>query len=148
MKYVTKKIKEGINLHLINTNKFKTNIISVFLTKRLKRDSVTKEALIPAVLRLGTNNIKTQKEIGKKLVGNLSEIIKIFNLYKMNLQRNKDLKKIMLSIKCIFEEIIILTLVIEGIMKVNLWSLIYFIYIFYLVFTKMNINVKIKITDN
>lgn len=61
------KIKEGITLHIINTNKFKTNMISIFLTKKLTRENVTKEALIPAVLRLGTDNIKTQKEINKKL---------------------------------------------------------------------------------
>jgi hypothetical protein len=38
-----------------------TNIISIFLTTNLKRETVTKNAIIPAVLRLGTNNIKTQK---------------------------------------------------------------------------------------
>ena len=67
MNYSPIKINEGINLHLINTNKFKTNIISVFLTKKLTREDVTKEALIPAVLRLGTANIKTQEELNKKL---------------------------------------------------------------------------------
>ena len=67
MNYSPIKINEGINLHLINTNKFKTNIISVFLTKKLTRENVTKEALIPAVLRLGTANIKTQEELNKKL---------------------------------------------------------------------------------
>ena len=61
------KIKEGITLHVIDTNKFKTNMMAIFLTKKLTREGVTKEALIPAVLRLGTNNIKTQKEINKKL---------------------------------------------------------------------------------
>ena len=60
-------IKNGINLHIIDTDKFKTNLISVFLTKKLTRENVTKEALIPAVLRLGTNKIKTQKELSKKL---------------------------------------------------------------------------------
>lgn len=61
------KIKEGITLHTINTNKFKTNMIAIFLTKELTREGITKEALIPSVLRLGTNNIKTQKEINRKL---------------------------------------------------------------------------------
>lgn len=67
MNYSPIKINEGINIHLINTNKFKTNIISVFLTKKLTRENVTKEALIPAVLRLGTANVKTQEELNKKL---------------------------------------------------------------------------------
>ena len=67
MNYSQIEINEGINLHLINTNKFKTNIVSVFLTKKLTRKNITKEALIPAVLRLGTANIKTQEELNKKL---------------------------------------------------------------------------------
>lgn len=61
------KVKEGITLHVIDTNKFKTNMMAIFLTKKLTREGITKEALIPAVLRLGTNTIKTQKEINKKL---------------------------------------------------------------------------------
>lgn len=59
--------KKGIKLHLLNTDRFKTNIISIFLTTKLTRENVTKNALIPAVLRLGTNNIKTQKELNKRL---------------------------------------------------------------------------------
>ena len=134
-------------------NNIKTEIIIKLDEKTLDSVLLRQKSLESQVDALISPNKKVQKniidnsmsgtlreEIGKKLVGNLSEIIKIFNLYKMNLQRNKDLKKIMLSIKCIFEEIIILTLVIEGIMKVNLWSLIYFIYIFYLVFTKNTIK--------
>ena len=67
MNYSQIKINEGVKLHLINTNKFKTNIVSVFLTKKLTRENITKEALIPAVLRLGTANAKTQEELNKKL---------------------------------------------------------------------------------
>ena len=63
----TIKIKEGINLHIINLNKYKTNVISVFLSQKLDRKSITQEALIPAVLRLGTAGIKTQKELNKTL---------------------------------------------------------------------------------
>ena len=61
------KIKEGVKLHIINTNKYKTNIISVFLSKKLEKEKITKEALIPAVLRLGTASITTQKELNKAL---------------------------------------------------------------------------------
>ncbi len=57
------KIKEGINLHLIKTDKFKTNLLSVFLTTPLSKENVTKNALLPAVLRRGTANLKTQEEI-------------------------------------------------------------------------------------
>lgn len=56
-------IKKGIDLHLIETNKFKTNLLSVFLTTPLQKKTVTKNALIPAVLRRGSQNMKTQDEI-------------------------------------------------------------------------------------
>ena len=41
--------------------------MSVFLTSKLSRDDITKKALILTVLRRGTNNLKTQEEISKKL---------------------------------------------------------------------------------
>lgn len=56
-------IKEGIVLHTIPTNKFKTNMISVFMTTPLTRENVTKDALLPAILRRGSNLRKTQEEI-------------------------------------------------------------------------------------
>lgn len=61
------KIKNGIDLHLIETNKFKTNLISIILTTKLERNTVTKNALIPTILKRGTKNIKSQEEISKKL---------------------------------------------------------------------------------
>lgn len=61
------KIKNDIDVHIIDTEKFKTNIVSIFLSNKLTREDVTKDALIPAILRLGTANIKTQMEINKKL---------------------------------------------------------------------------------
>lgn len=67
MEYIEKNIKDGIRLHTINTDKFKTNLIAIFLTTKLDRKEITKNALISAVLRRGTNNMKTQEEISKKL---------------------------------------------------------------------------------
>ncbi len=60
-------IKEGIKLHKIETNKFKTNLIAVFLTTPLTRENVTKDALITAILRRGSKNLPSQNEISKKL---------------------------------------------------------------------------------
>ena len=60
-------IKKGIKLNVIQTNKFKTNLIAIMLTTKLDRENVTKNALIPAVLRRGTKTLKTQEEINKKL---------------------------------------------------------------------------------
>ncbi len=56
-------IKKGINLHMIKTNKFKTNLLSVFLSTPLSKEKVTKNALIPAVLRRGTWELPSQEEI-------------------------------------------------------------------------------------
>ena len=61
------KIKKGINLNLIKTDKFKTNLLSVFFTVPLNENTITKNSLIPAILRRGSNNLKTQEEISKTL---------------------------------------------------------------------------------
>ena len=67
MNYTKKEIKNGITIHNIVTNKFKTNLYAVFLAVPLSKENVTKEALIAAVLRRGTQNIKSQDLISKKL---------------------------------------------------------------------------------
>ena len=67
MEYNQCEIKEGIKLHTIKTDKFKTNLIAVFLTTKLERENVTKNALIPAILRRGSKTLKTQEEISKTL---------------------------------------------------------------------------------
>ena len=60
-------IKKGITLHQINTNKFKTNLIAIFLTTELDRKNVTKNALISSILRRGSQNLQSQEEISQKL---------------------------------------------------------------------------------
>ena len=67
MEYKQTEIKKGIKIHTIKTDKFKTNLIAIMLTTKLNRENVTKNALIPAVLRRGTKNLTTQEEINKKL---------------------------------------------------------------------------------
>lgn len=67
MNYNKTKIKEGITIHNIKTNKFKTNLYAVFIAMPLDRETVTKNALLTAVLRRGTNNIQSQDQISKKL---------------------------------------------------------------------------------
>ena len=61
------KLKEGINLHIINTNKFKTNLLAVFLTTPLNKENVTENALIPMVLRRGSKELTNIEEISNKL---------------------------------------------------------------------------------
>ena len=60
-------LKQGIKLHHIYNNRFKTNLLAVFLTMPLTRQTVTKETVISSILRRGTRNLKTQEEISKKL---------------------------------------------------------------------------------
>ena len=56
-------IKKGIKMHTIKTDKFKTNLIAVFLTTKLTREDVTKNALVSTILRRGSKNMPTQEEI-------------------------------------------------------------------------------------
>jgi len=67
MNYKKIEIKKGVNLHTINTNKFKTNLLAIFLTTRLNKDNVTKNALIPMILRSGSKELKSQEEISIEL---------------------------------------------------------------------------------
>ena len=60
-------IKKGIKMHCIKTDKFKTNLIAVFLTTRLNRENVTKNALVSTVLRRGSKNMQTQEDISKQM---------------------------------------------------------------------------------
>ena len=67
MQYKQTEIKKGIKLHEINTDKFKTNLIAVFITTKLNRENVTQNALISALLRRGSKSMITQEEISKQM---------------------------------------------------------------------------------
>ena len=67
MKDKKTKIKQGITFHKIQTNKFKTNLFAIFLTVPLNKETVTKNALITAILRRGSKNLPSQEQISKKL---------------------------------------------------------------------------------
>ena len=63
----TIEIEEGIKIHKINTNKFKTNLLAIYLTTQLSRENITQNALILSILKRGTENLKTQEDINIKL---------------------------------------------------------------------------------
>ena len=67
MQYQEKEIKKGIEFHELNTNKFKTNLVAVFLTTELTRENVTRNALISTILRRGSKNMPSQEEISKQM---------------------------------------------------------------------------------
>ena len=69
MEYKKEEIKKGITVHNINTDKFKTNLIAVFLTTPLTREYVTFDAVLSAILRRGSKNMPSQEEISKILEG-------------------------------------------------------------------------------
>ena len=51
----------------LQSNKFKTNLSALFITVPLSKENCTKNALLTSVLRRGTNNLKTQEDIAKRL---------------------------------------------------------------------------------
>ena len=65
MKYQKQEIKKGITLHNIETDKFKTNLIAIFLTTPISREFVTFNSLISSILRRGSKNMQTSEEISK-----------------------------------------------------------------------------------
>ena len=67
MKYNEKEIKKGIKLHEIQTEKFKTNLIAIFLSMPITKENVTKNSLLSAVLRRGSKNMPTQEQISQEL---------------------------------------------------------------------------------
>lgn len=61
------KIGEGIHLNLIESKKFKANLLSFYFLRPLDRSELTKNALIPLVLRRGTSKYKTSLEVERRL---------------------------------------------------------------------------------
>ena len=67
MDYQKEKIKQGVTLHQIHTENFKTNLYAIFLAIPLEKEKVTLDALTGAVLRRGTEKLQTQEQISKEL---------------------------------------------------------------------------------
>lgn len=63
MEYIKKEIKSGVTLHLINNKNFKTDFTVIFLTMPLEKDNITKNALLPAVLRNGCKKYQSYQKI-------------------------------------------------------------------------------------
>lgn len=60
-------LKKGIKVHFINTDLYKTDLTCIIITTPLKRETVTKNALIPFMLRRGTDKLPNQYLISKEL---------------------------------------------------------------------------------
>ena len=55
----TLEIGKNVKLTLIPESKFKTNLISVYIQRKLDRNEVTKNALLPGILKSGCDKYKT-----------------------------------------------------------------------------------------
>lgn len=55
----TLEIGKNVKLTLIPKSKFKTNLVSVYIQRKLDRNEVTKNALLPGILKSGCNKYKT-----------------------------------------------------------------------------------------
>ncbi len=60
-------LKQGIKVHFIKTDLYKTDLSCIIITTPLKRDTVTKNALIPFMLRRGNINHPSLYEINKEM---------------------------------------------------------------------------------
>ena len=60
-------IKKGIKSHIIQTNLYKTNMVTIIITVPLTKKNVTKNALIPFVLRRGSQKFPDQYILNKEL---------------------------------------------------------------------------------
>ncbi len=63
----TLKIADGVNMHYIRTDKFKSNIISFNFITQANNENVHLNAMIPLILLRGCRNYPTQSEINKRL---------------------------------------------------------------------------------
>lgn len=71
-------INKGINLILIPRDNYKTNIVTVYLKRPLNRDEVTKNSLIPSILKSATINYPSPISIAKRLQDLYGSTIGVF----------------------------------------------------------------------
>lgn len=61
------RLKNGVNVYVHATGKFKTHTVRVFIHNPLSRGTATRVALIPAILRRGCAGLETTKDISRHL---------------------------------------------------------------------------------
>ena len=102
-----------------------------------------KEKEKPKLIHKGTIlldiNAQEKRKAGEDLINKFKEIFKNVNISitrKVELSSSNDKMKVIITIKNIFEELIIFFLLCTAIAKLNIWSLVYIIYAIYLILTK------------
>ena len=54
---------KGINLTLIPEEKFKSNLVSIYIQRLLDRDEVTMNALLPSIIKSGSEKYPSAREM-------------------------------------------------------------------------------------
>lgn len=67
MKYIKQNIKDGVSLHLIINENFKTDFSVVFISIPLEKENITQNALIPAIIKNGSQKYKNYQSINEEL---------------------------------------------------------------------------------
>ena len=67
MNYIKQEIKDGVKLHLIINEGFKTDFSVIFLSIPLKKENLSKSAILPAVLRSGSQKYQNFQKITEEL---------------------------------------------------------------------------------
>ncbi len=62
-----REVGNGINFNIIETSKFKANLLAYYIVRPLNREEVTKNALLSIVLRRGTEKYRDNISIHKRL---------------------------------------------------------------------------------
>ena len=67
MNYLKQEIKDGVKLHLIINDGFKTDFSVIFFSIPLEKDTIAKNAIIPAILRSGSKKHQDFQKITEEL---------------------------------------------------------------------------------
>jgi len=67
VKYIKQNIKDGVTLHLIINENFKTDFSVVFISIPLEKENITKNALIPAIIKNGSKKYNNYQLINEEL---------------------------------------------------------------------------------
>jgi predicted Zn-dependent peptidase len=60
-------LAEGVRLHLVQSEKFKTDLIGVYIKRPLSEEEASKNALLTRVLHRGTGELPTSTEVNRRL---------------------------------------------------------------------------------
>ncbi len=60
-------LADGVRLHLVQSEKFKTDLIGVYIKRPLSEKEASKNALLTRVLHRGTGNLPTSTEVNRRL---------------------------------------------------------------------------------